>query len=365
MMTAINQYNPDYAVSPGMVLAERLAVQGISHAEFARRCGRSPKLISEIITGKAPLEPLTALQFEKVSGVAAAVWLGIETDYRLNQARRAETEKVASAPAIAWAKTFPWRELVKRGCFARPRSDAECVSGLLAFFGMASVEAWNMRYGPESVAYRRATRFNSDQAALAAWRRLGELEAERQNCTPYNMHAFKQAAVKIRALTCQPVKEALQAAEELCNGAGVALVVTPSLPRTALSGAAWWLSSRKAIIQLTTRYRSDDHLWFTFFHEAAHILLHGKKGVFIDELGGDAGQPALEAEADNWAADMLVPAQAWKQFVTASRFDKTAVRGFAASQGIAPGIVVGRLQHEGRLPWNRLNDLKAGMPEST
>ena len=27
-------------------------------------------------------------------------------------------------------------------------------------------------------------------------------------------------------------------------------------------------------------------------------------------------------------------------------------------RGIAPGIVVGRLQHEGQLPWNHLNHLK-------
>ena len=39
MATATNQYKPDYAVPPGCVLEERLEVQGISHAEFARRCG--------------------------------------------------------------------------------------------------------------------------------------------------------------------------------------------------------------------------------------------------------------------------------------------------------------------------------------
>jgi HTH-type transcriptional regulator/antitoxin HigA len=83
MATATNQFSPDYAVPPGWVLQERLEVEGISHAKFARRCGRSPKLISEIISGKAPLEPGTALQFEKVLGVDASVWLGIESDYRL------------------------------------------------------------------------------------------------------------------------------------------------------------------------------------------------------------------------------------------------------------------------------------------
>ena len=80
------QYRPDYAVPSGSILEERLAAHGISHAEFARRCGRSAKLISEIIAGKAPLEPATALQFEKVLGVDAGIWLGIEKDYQLHRA---------------------------------------------------------------------------------------------------------------------------------------------------------------------------------------------------------------------------------------------------------------------------------------
>ncbi len=89
MAAATNQFRPDHAVPPGWILAERLEVEGISPAGFARRCGRSPKLISEIMSGKAPLDPGTALQFEKVLGVDAGIWLGIESDYRSHRAREA------------------------------------------------------------------------------------------------------------------------------------------------------------------------------------------------------------------------------------------------------------------------------------
>ena len=95
MATETNEYQPDYAVPPGWVLAERLEALGMAQAEFARRCGRSPKLISEIIAGKAPVKPRTALQFEKVLGVDASIWLGIESAYRLRQAREAEAREAA------------------------------------------------------------------------------------------------------------------------------------------------------------------------------------------------------------------------------------------------------------------------------
>ena len=354
MATATNQFSPDYAVPPGWVLEERLEVEGISHAEFARRCGRSPKLISEIISGKAPLEPGTALQFEKVLGVDASIWLGIESEYQLHRAREAEAQSAAAS--ADWVKTFPVRDLVKRGCFQRPKSNIDAVSKLLAFFRVGSVDAWTARYGLANVAYRHSPKIKSNEAALATWLRLGEIEAERQECAEYNESRFRHAVRTIRCLTQEPIIEALQQTARLCGEAGVALALVQPLPKTALSGTAWWLSPRKAVIQLTARHKSDDHLWFTFFHEAAHILLHSKKGIFVDEANGD--DAGLEAEANEWASNMLIPAQAWQQFVATSPRSAHVVTAFAEEQGIAPGIVVGMLQHKGFLPWTYLNGLK-------
>ena len=354
MPTATNQFRPDYAVPLGWVLQERLEVQGISHAEFARRCGRSPKLISEIIAGKAPLEPGTALQFEKVLGVDASIWLGIESNFRLHRAREAEAEDAAAS--AEWAKAFPVSDLVERGCFQRPGSDVDGVMKLLTFFGVGSIDAWTARYGFANVAYRHSPSFKSSEAALATWLRLGQIEAERQDCAEYSESRFKRAVRTIRGLTREPVVEALQQTEALCNEAGVAVALVKPLPKTALSGAAWWLSPRKAVIQLTARHKTDDHLWFSFFHETAHILLHSKKGIFVDETNGDDAE--FEAEANEWASNFLIPKRAWQHFVSMSPLSGRAVKAFADEQGIAPGIVVGMLQHRRLLPWTHLNGLK-------
>ena len=99
MATTLYPYEPDYAVPPGQVLEEHLAVHGISPAEFARRCGRSAELIREIIAGRAPVEADTALRFEKVLGMDASVWLGIEADYRLHLARAADARTAEAARA--------------------------------------------------------------------------------------------------------------------------------------------------------------------------------------------------------------------------------------------------------------------------
>lgn len=352
----MNRYEPDHAVPPGWVLKERLEAHGISQAEFARRCARSPKLISEIIAGKAPLEPATALQFERVLGVHADIWLGTEAAYRLFQAREAELRANHTAEAISWAEGFPIKDLVRRGMIDSPSSPAAAVPILLSFFGVASVEAWHEKYRLANVAYRHSPSFESDKRVLVTWLRLGEYEATRQPLASYNRARFIRALKEIRGLTVLPIGDALKRTTKLCNQAGVALALVEPFQKTALSGAAWWLSPSAAVIELSARHKSDDYLWFSLLHEAAHLVLHSKKAVFVDGPDGDAAD--LEAQANEWAADVLCSHAAWSEFVDATGFSERSVQEFAAQQGIAPGIVVGRLQHQKRIPWNHLNGLK-------
>ena len=348
------KWKPEYPIPPGLVLQEHLEARGYSQAEFARRCGRSPKLISEIIAGKAPLEAKTALQFEKVLGLGADIWIGIESQYRLFLVQEAEAKKVEAE--AEWTRSFPIRELVKRDCFSQPETDADHVSKLLAFFCVASRDAWETKYGYANVAYRHSPKFTSSEEAIAIWLRLGEIEAEKQECAPYDKGRFRKAVRSIRGLTREPIGNALQQTQELCNEAGVVFALVKPLKKMALSGAAWWLSPRKAVVQLTARHKTDDHLWFSFFHEAAHVLLHSKRDVFIDE--NNEGDTEQESEANQWASSLLIPKAAWKHITQVSPLNARVVEEFAKEQGIAPGIVVGRLQHEGILDWSRLNDLK-------
>ena len=116
------------------------------------------------------------------------------------------------------------------------------------------------------------------------------------------------------------------------------------------------LAAECSSIQLSLRYKTNDHLWFTFFHEAAHILLHGKKLIFLD-TGKNEGN--TEKEADNWAADFLIPPKKYQTFLEEGSLSKSSIAEFAGEVGIAPGIVVGRLQHDGLLKFSQCNDLKA------
>lgn len=175
-------------------------------------------------------------------------------------------------------------------------------------------------------------------------------------CSAYDAATFRQVLQEARHLSTEKSGEFVLQLQSLCARAGVAVVFVRELPRIRACGATRWLTPDKALIQLDLRHKSNDQLWFSFFHEAGHVLLHGKLQVFVD--GQDGERNELEQEADRFASDMLIPARAYSSFVQIGKFTSSAITTFAREQGIERGIVVGRLQHDELMPYSRLNDLK-------
>jgi hypothetical protein len=205
------------------------------------------------------------------------------------------------------------------------------------------------------VAYRKSAAFEANQFALSAWLRRGEIEAQSVRTSPYDAAKFRAALQAARQMTRGTPAEFIEQVSALCADAGVVVRFIPELPASRVSGAARWLGSQRALIQLSHRYKTDDHLYFTFFHEAAHLLLHGKREVFLD-TGESLGRQ--EDEANDWAAGFLIPHEQLAAFVTAGDFRAESLAKFAERLGIAVGIVVGRLQHERIVPFSRFNPLK-------
>lgn len=351
-------YAPDHVARPGEVLQEYLDHLGISARELGRRCGRSGKLIAEIVSGKATLEPETALQLERVLGVSASIWCNMEAAHQLHRARTAEEQELAAHHD--WAKRFPLKDLAERGQITRSGSKAEQVQELLRFFGAGSVKACEDRIEDLLVVdFRTSQAFENDVAAVAAWLRIGELAADKLETKDFEREAFLRALKDIRALSRRSIDDVLPEITASCAGAGVAFVLEPPLSKVRASGVSRWLTPKKALIQQSFRHRSDDHFWFTFFHECAHLLLHSRKEIFLEMAKGpgNAG-PKEEAEANLWAADFLIPSADMRAFMRSFRGTEQEVRIFAEAMGIAPGIVVGQLQHNQVLSHAAMNGLK-------
>ncbi len=326
----------------------------MSQAELARRMGRPLKTINEIVNGKASITADTALQLELALGVSAGVWTGLERLYRDHLAR--QRAAVAFSNEVEWASSFPVSAMRKQGLISA-RTGAALVQDLLAFFGVSSRAAWEQQWARTSVSLRRPAGSAPDTAALTVWLRWGEVLASDVATKPFDEGALRRVAADSRGLTRrQPPSVAVDEFRSRLAACGVALVMVPEMPGMTASGAARWLTPRRAVVQLSLRYKQDDQLWFSLYHELGH--LDQDRGTdFVDpEVDVYASDPA-EARANGFARDLLVEDR-WIALLRSAGPTESAVREVAREADVAPGILVGRLQHDGVLDRHQLNSLK-------
>lgn len=319
----------------------------------------------------APEEPLSD---EEIEGMLAFVLSEGQASWEPNvvatnrgPAHDEERFRLESPAAESWAQSFPLREM-RRFRFSLPtgKSDADV---LLKYFDVGSPAAWQAKWSAAPVAYRQTHVKNARDEAVAAWVQEVETVARGIQLAAFSESGLRSALDPLRRLTRQPAETILDPLQSICAKAGVAVVLVPELPRTAISGCARWLNGRHGLIGLTLRYKTDDQLWFTFFHELGHLLLHRESLAFVldnaaDNLGDAVVDPQMvqyEAEANRFAADTLLPPPAFEEFVRKNVFSNESIHAFAEQAGVGPGIVVGRLQHDRLLKPFQGNKLKQNL----
>lgn len=343
------ELHSDLAIPPGDYLLEVAQEQGISQAELARRMGRPAQALNEMIKGEKQITPETALQLEQVLGVPAHIWTGLEAEYQLVRARQQEAQTIEEESKLL--DRFPYKEMAGLGWVEKTRDALRRVRELRRFFGVASLHNLGgvKAYAP---AFRQARKPKCCPEAVAAWLRGGEMEAKRIDTAKYDATRLRDALDGIRALSRSHPQVFLPRLRDVLASCGVAFVLLPHLPKTYLNGATFWLAE-KAVVMMSIRGSWADIFWFSLFHEIGHVLLHDKRHVFLEDHKEDPEWKKQETEADTFAQETLIPPAPFRRFLEHGDFSVDAISEFSNSIQIAPGIVVGRLQHDEVLAPNR------------
>lgn len=350
----------DIAIPPGEYLEEVLVALGMTKNELAKRLDRPAPKLSAIFKGRKAITPETALRLEKVVGVPAHIWTGLESEYRLALARMEEEKEQEQLKVESkFVTLYRYAELVKMGVIKKFTRPVDKVSALQHFFGVNSLTSIPdlKRYQPAFRKGRKATKGNNPEA-IASWLRMGEKAAAQIHCAPFNAGALKKAVGRILTMTRQSPEDFQDALQDILADCGVALIICPHMPSTGIHGATFWMGFDKAVIMMTIRYKWADIFWFSLFHELGHVLLHGRKAVVLEGENGDAQSKKKEVQADRYAANILIPPKAYKEFLNAGNYYPNDIQHFADHLGIAPGIVVGRLQNDCRIEPSWHNDLR-------
>jgi len=362
-MATKKQIFSNLPIPPGKYLAEVLAVKGISQAELGRRMDRPAQAINEIIAGKKAITPDTALQLERALRVSASIWTGLESRFQLIKARRLETKQLEND--LPYLEQIPYRELTKMDFLKHSRNKIDRVRELHAFYGVSAfsnimnVEA----YEP---AFRCSRKKDASPYALAAWLKGTEIQAKKIMTKPFMKKNLQACLPKIRGFILEPAEEIEQKLRNALADGGIAFVLMPHWSKTYAHGATFWLNPEKAVLVMTIRGSWADIFWFSLFHEVAHIFLHNKRAIFIDDDDKVHALIKEEKEADEFAARLLIPETEYQAFLKTRQTNEYAIREFSQHIGVTPGIVIGRFQHDGYLRQDtRLNKLRVRLKWNT
>lgn len=335
------------ATPPGATIKEQLNARGMSQKEFSARMGMSEKHISRLINGEVQLTPDVAVRLEMVLGVPAKFWNNLEAVYR-EKLVKAEAENTMDTDAEL-ARQFPYSEMSRLGWVPKTRDVREKVVYLRKYFEVVELSLLGSRQITR-IACRRLAITEKSDLALMAWAQEAKIKARGVQTAPINIKGLIAAVPDIRKMTVlKPVEFCPKVKKNLAN-CGIALIFLPHLRGSFLQGATF-IDGNKIVVGLTARGRDADKFWFSLFHELAHIVLG-----HVGQVNGVSDED--ERAADEWSGNTLIKAKEFDDFRAEQDYSEQNVLKFAREQGVAPGIIVGRMQLEGMVKYSMLNNLK-------
>lgn len=347
---------PQWISPPGEIVARILAGKQVELDDFAFEVGLSARDARGLIEGTIMIDDELALRLAKVVGSTSSFWLRCEQSYREDIQRNLAA--YVDDDVKAWLKQLPLKEMAGLGWLKLHHDPVQQAEECFRFFGVIGLADWKQQQAAllSRVNFRTSLAYRSDPSATSAWLRWAEDKAEAMVCQPWDREAFAASLPAIRALSRNHHADRfVPKLREICAASGVAVVIAPAPKGCKASGATKLIRRRKAMLVLSFRYYADDHFWFTFFHEAGHLILHADQDLFLEEEDGEMDD--REEEANAFAFDTLIPPEKQEaMYSLPQRYDDYIE--FALSIGIAPGVVVGQMQRLGHLPYDWLNKLK-------
>ena len=302
-------YTPTEIEHPGVILEEKLQEMDMTIKELAARSEKPEKSLIDIIQGQCSITPDMALAIEYVTGMPAEVLLNWQQRYDEAKSREKMVHKLGRVKT--WLSTLPLKEMIDKGWVEAREQVGEQVDTVLRFFGVVSPKAWEDYYFNQrlKVAFRISLEKTSDPYAIAAWLRRGEIQAmdtfleER-----YDPKRLKEKLPEISHLLLSPPDDIVDRLTDILAETGIKLLFTEPLSGVPIKGATRWIYGSPCI-QLLSDRQEYENFRFTVLHEIGHILLHGKKDIFLEEAGfkpdDDLAYERKEKEADAFARKMM------------------------------------------------------------
>ena len=357
-MSNISEYKDIVAFHPGYYIADVIEDMGITQAEFATRLGTNTKTLSYLLNGQANITNDLAKKLSAMMGTSPDVWLNLQSTYdkkliEIQQAKefdeQAEIVKLIDYKYFVEVVGLPITKVIK-----------EKIAYLCGWFKVSDLRI--MLKPDFLVNYRTGVSDVNEKNIInsKAWIQTAINFSSRIETKPYDAEKLKAYLPELRSMTLQSPEVFMPRMKEIFAECGVAFVLLPNLKNSGVNGAVKWINDERVVLAMNNRRLDADIFWFSLFHEIRHVLQRKIKTVFISygEKEMIELNEKLEEDADNFATNYLIPASEFRKFEPNKFTSDAEIVAFAKSIGVHPGIVAGRLQHEGILLPNRCSKFK-------
>lgn len=357
-MNNIKEYKDIMAFHPGYYIADIIEDMEISQAEFATRMGTTAKTLSKVINGQANISNDLAKKLSVMMGTSVDVWLDLQNAYDQKMIEIQRARDFDEQAEIV--KRIDYKYFVEVVGLPSTRDIKEKVANLCRFFMVADLRI--MMQPDFLVNFRTGISTTSEKNVInsRAWIQTAINLSKSVETKPFDAGKLKAYLPELRGMTVQKPSVFLPRMREIFSECGVAFVLLPHLKNAGVNGAVKWLSEDRVVLAMNNRGLNADKFWFSLFHEIKHVLQQKMKTVFVSssiEEMTDINN-MLEQDADTFANNYLIPPTKLMKFSPTKFTSDAEIVAFAQSIGIHPGIVAGRLQHDGIIAQNRCTKLK-------
>ena len=356
MAAKITGISRDLIIHPGETIGDILVERGMTQAELATRTGVTPAYVCNIIAGKKDISAKFAFALEYALGVSKSFWINLQANYDAELLEATAPDTITAEERVARESL---KDIVKylREIGKMPHRETvdDSILSLRKALQMSNIA--NLKGMIPNGALRMSTKSKLDPYVMGAWIRLCQIAGENRDVeTRFDNEKVDELIIKTKAVMCHTGESVQKSLTDLFSEYGIIFSVVRNFRGAPVQGYISKKHDGTYQMVLTIRGSYADIFWFSLFHELGHIV-NGDVTRSINFIDYDENSE-IETGADGFASTRLIDANAYRFFVENADFSLDAIKMFARSQNIRPYMVIGRLQREKKLDYNRYSSEK-------
>lgn len=336
-MSSYIEYKDKVAFHPGYYIKEMVEESGLTQEDFAKRLDTTPKNLSLLVRGEQNLSVDIAMKLSRLSGTSIGYWLNLQKGYDELKAEFASDKELEEE-----RKVFDYLDYRyfrdNYGLKNYPKNKEKQIIEIRKFLEVSTIRVLPKKDMAANFRSKFSDMSESNIAKANAMVQIATNYALKIEAPKYDKKRFERA-IEFALTQTANHKDFYDVIRNEFMKAGVIFIILPNMPGSNTSGATKKIGNN-IMLMVNDRRGYADTIWFTMFHEIGHII-NSDFGISFDEEEGE-----LEEKADLYARDMLIPPQAYCEFISKRNFDIEAIKEFAKEIDRDPGIVLGRLQND-------------------